>query len=51
MGKDSLNQGLVYTNESCTGCNRCISVCSVLGANYSLMEDGKNVIHVDGGHV
>lgn len=48
MGKDSLNQGLVYTNESCTGCNRCISVCSVLGANYSLMEDGKNVIHVDG---
>ncbi|MBU5472846.1 [Fe-Fe] hydrogenase large subunit C-terminal domain-containing protein [Roseburia sp. MSJ-14] len=48
MGRDSLNQGLVYTNESCTGCNRCISVCSVLEANYSLMESGENVIHVDG---
>ena len=47
MGRDSLNQGLVYTNESCTGCNRCISVCSVLEANYSLMESGENVIQVD----
>lgn len=41
MERDSLNQGLVYTNESCTGCNRCISVCSVLEANYSLMEMAK----------
>ena len=27
---------LVYTNENCQGCNRCISVCPVLTANYSL---------------
>lgn len=25
---------LVYTNEKCQGCNRCISVCPVLTANY-----------------
>lgn len=48
MGKDNLNQGLVYTNESCAGCNRCISACPVLGANYSLLANGENVIHVDG---
>lgn len=27
---------LVYTNENCQGCNRCISVCPVLTANYSV---------------
>ena len=26
---------LVYTNDKCQGCNRCISVCPVLTANYS----------------
>ena len=26
---------LVYTNDSCQGCNRCISVCPVITANYS----------------
>lgn len=43
-----LNQGLVYTNDNCTGCNRCISACPVLEANYSLRDGDKNVIHVDG---
>lgn len=34
---------LVYTNEKCQGCNRCISVCPVLTANYSVpSEDGQN---------
>lgn len=33
---------LVYTNEKCQGCNRCISVCPVLTANYSVpSEDGQ----------
>lgn len=27
---------MVYTNEKCQGCNRCISVCPVLTANYSV---------------
>lgn len=25
-------KGLVYTNENCVGCNKCISVCSCVGA-------------------
>ncbi len=34
---------LVYTNEKCQGCNRCISVCPVLTANYSIPStDGEN---------
>jgi len=32
---------LVYTNEKCQGCNRCISVCPVLTANYSVPAGGK----------
>lgn len=35
---------LVYTNEKCQGCNRCISVCPVLTANYSVQtEKGQRV--------
>ncbi len=42
-----LNQGLIYTNDNCIGCNRCISGCPVLGANISVSKDGVNHIHVD----
>lgn len=44
MGKKSL----VYTNEKCQGCNRCISVCPVLTANYSVKSAGKQRIEVHG---
>ncbi len=43
-----LNTGLVYTNEKCIGCNHCISVCPVFEANYSLVQDGKDFIYVNG---
>lgn len=39
---------LVYTNDNCVGCNKCISVCPVLTANHAIVEDGKNKIVVDG---
>lgn len=39
--------GLVYTNEKCIGCNRCISVCPVLTANHAVTTaDGKARIEV-----
>lgn len=44
----ALNQGLVYTDEKCEGCNRCISVCPVLRANHAVSEEGKNKVLVDG---
>ena len=43
-----LNKGLVYTNEDCVGCNRCISVCPVLQANHAVVEGTTNVVRVDG---
>lgn len=39
---------LVFTNENCVGCNKCISACSCLGANLQVEEDGKSRIEVDG---
>ncbi len=38
---------LVFTNEKCIGCNKCISVCSSVGACVSTQVDGKNRIEVD----
>lgn len=39
---------LVYTNENCVGCNKCIGACSCMGANVQAEKDGKNRIEVDG---
>lgn len=44
FGMDSL----IFTNDKCIGCNKCISVCSCVGANVSHIVDGKNRIDVDG---
>ena len=45
MGKME-SMSLVYTNENCQGCNRCISVCPVLTANYATESGGKQRIAV-----
>ncbi|MCM1386469.1 MAG: HD domain-containing protein [Bacillus sp. (in: Bacteria)] len=37
---------LVYTNEKCQGCNRCISVCPVLTANYSVQSGSGQRVEV-----
>ncbi|MCQ2750019.1 MAG: 4Fe-4S dicluster domain-containing protein [Clostridia bacterium] len=42
------NQGLIYTNDHCIGCNKCISVCPVIGANVAERGKNGNVILVDG---
>ncbi len=45
-GKESL----VYTNDNCVGCNKCISACSCMGACVSTDpdENGQSRIEVDG---
>lgn len=42
------SEALVYTNEKCVGCHKCISVCPVLTANHAVEENGQNKIMVDG---
>ena len=44
----TIGNSLVYTNDNCIGCNKCISVCPILTANHATEENGKNKIIVDG---
>ena len=46
----TIKKGLVFTNDNCIGCNRCISVCPVLTANMAVMDEngGEQKIYVDG---
>lgn len=49
MMEKTVKKGLVYTNDKCVGCNKCISVCSCMGATVAdVNENGDNVILVDG---
>lgn len=41
-------EGLVYTNENCIGCNKCISVCPVITANKAEEDENGASIQVDG---
>ncbi len=44
-----ISKGLVYTNEKCVACNKCISVCPVQNANHaSIDKNGKASIEVNG---
>jgi len=43
-----MEKSLVFTNDNCIGCNKCISVCSAMGACVSSFVDGKPHIDVDG---
>lgn len=43
-----IKHGLIHTNEQCTGCNKCIKVCPVPGANIALEEGGSARVQVDG---
>lgn len=43
-----LNEGLIFTNDDCLGCNRCINACPVIAANQATERMGKNVIEVNG---
>ena len=36
-----MQNGLVFTNEKCIGCNKCISACPVITANKAMESDGK----------
>ena len=43
----SKNINVIFTNNNCIGCNRCISGCPIPGANVASFVDGVNKIIVD----
>lgn len=45
---DRSSGSIVYTNDNCIGCNKCIKVCSAIGACISREEKGRDRIDVDG---
>lgn len=43
-----MDKGIIYTNQDCVSCNRCISVCPVMDANVlNERENGSVVLTVD----
>ena len=46
---DITKSSVIYPNENCVGCNRCISVCNTLGACVATLPDdyGKYRVNVD----
>lgn len=38
---------MIFTNEKCIGCGKCVSACPVRGAHLTIQGDGKRVIEVD----
>ena len=49
MSNSLRSKELVFTNDKCVGCNKCITVCSAMGACVSTEadENGRSRIHVD----
>lgn len=39
-------KGIIFTNDKCMGCNKCISNCSIFGANIAIHENGLPKIYV-----
>ncbi len=48
MERDGIQTGLVRTNSNCIGCNKCISACPSLTANYAFKDGDKMQVRVDG---
>lgn len=41
-----MEKGIVFTNQNCIGCNRCVSVCPVPTANRAIRKNGKGIVLV-----
>lgn len=40
--------GLIYTNDNCIGCGKCLIDCPIIGANQLVKVNGANMFYVDG---
>ncbi len=44
---ETMEQSIIFTNESCVGCNKCISACPAILANRAAMDGEMSRIEVD----
>ncbi len=42
-----MNTGLIYTNDNCIGCNKCVRICTAVGASISSTVSGRSSISID----
>lgn len=47
MKQQTLNSGIIFTNDECIGCNKCISGCISLGANVVVGQEGSDEYRVE----
>lgn len=44
---EAFKKGILFTDDNCRGCNKCLNSCPIFGANIAIQENGINKIHVD----
>ena len=44
---DRYNKGVIFTNDKCIACNRCLSNCSLMGANVTVVKNGVAHMEID----
>ena len=42
-----MKKGLVFTNENCISCNKCVRVCTSPGASYVQADETSTVVHIN----
>lgn len=42
-----MEQGLIYTNDNCISCNKCVRVCTSPGASYVQLNGDSAVVNID----
>ncbi|MDO4796627.1 MAG: [Fe-Fe] hydrogenase large subunit C-terminal domain-containing protein [Coriobacteriales bacterium] len=42
-----MREGLIYTNDNCIGCNKCVRICSSFGASVSKQGPDKTAIRIN----
>ena len=41
------NSDIIFTNDNCVGCNRCVASCPILGACIVVTKNGKTRVEVN----
>lgn len=42
-----MKKGLIFTNDNCISCNKCVRVCTSPGASYVQTDESSTVVHIN----